>query len=329
MVARGAASGLTFIKTVACNEVAYLSCGTCIAAKFKASDTLTIQDSGCTISGTAVHYMVVAGGAGGGNARNGGGAAGGLRTSFDYVNNTKGQQLYLSDGPYAIVVGGGGSPASNGSNSSFGGIVATGGGTSDQPGGSGGGTSCTSAPTAKLGNKGLFLNIEGNNGGLGNTYTGGVRGTSGGGGGATGVGGNAPSTSQSGTGGVGLTSSITGSSLAYAGGGGGGTYIGATGGAASPCGTGGKGATPSGPGSPSAADAGTTNRGGGGGGGYHPGSVCGAGAAGGPGVVVVRIPGSKCMAFSPSPAASTSTLPGPAGGCKVAVVTANTTLTLS
>ena len=129
---------MSFTKTVAANEIATISCGACLVAKFTASDTLGITDSGAPISGTAMHYMVVAGGGGGSSARDGGGGAGGLRSSFDTINGTKGQQLHLSPGPYAVTVGGGGtvgSPGPNqatpGNNSVFSGITATGGGASD------------------------------------------------------------------------------------------------------------------------------------------------------------------------------------------------------
>ena len=146
-----------------------MSCGACLVAKFTASDTLGITDSGASISGAATHYMVVAGGGGGGSARCGGGGAGGVRSSFDTINGTKGQQLHLSPGPYTVTVGGGGtvgspgpSQATPGVDSSFAGITSTGGGEGNVPGGSGGGTCETSSPSRRTGNAGNFVNIEGN-----------------------------------------------------------------------------------------------------------------------------------------------------------------------
>ena len=79
-------------------------------------------------------------------------------------------------------------------------------------------------------------------------------------------------------------------------------------------GGGGAGATDLGTGT-----AGTANTGGGGGAG---------GAAGGSGVVVVRFPGTTCAAVAPG-TNSLSTLPAPAGGCKVARFTVTGTLTIS
>ena len=109
--------------------------------------------------------------------------------------------------------------------------------------------------------------------------------------------------------------------------GGGGTYINVTGGAASPCGTGGQGATPSGPGSPRAATAGSTNTGGGGGGGFHPGSLNGSGAAGGPGIVIARFPSAASVSVAPCTNTVTSCV-GPAND-KVARFTVSGTLTIS
>ena len=74
------------------------------------------------------------------------------------------------------------------------------------------------------------------------------------------------------------------------------------------------------------AGAGTANTGGGGGGGS--GSPRDNGGAGGSGIVVVRFPGSTCAAVAPG-TNSIATLPGPAGGCKVASFTVTGTLTIS
>jgi hypothetical protein len=70
--------------------------------------------------------------------------------------------------------------------------------------------------------------------------------------------------------------------------------------------------------------AGTVNTGGGGGGG---GTQCNnGGSGGGSGIVIIRAPGSA--AFSVSPGTNTvTTLPAPAGGCKVATFTVSGTLT--
>jgi hypothetical protein len=72
--------------------------------------------------------------------------------------------------------------------------------------------------------------------------------------------------------------------------------------------------------------AGTVNTGGGAGGTYGGPAINQAGAAGGSGIVIVRAPGSS--AFSVAPGTNTiTTLPAPAGGCKVATFTVSGTLT--
>ena len=53
-----------------------------------------------------------------------------------------------------------------------------------------------------------------------------------------------------------------------------------------------------------------------------------AGGAGGSGIVVVRVPGSTGASVAPG-TNSIATLPGPAGGCKVASFTVTGTLTIS
>jgi hypothetical protein len=55
--------------------------------------------------------------------------------------------------------------------------------------------------------------------------------------------------------------------------------------------------------------------------------VVGAGAAGGSGVIIVRAPGSTNVSVAPG-TNSVATLPGPAGGCKVATFTVSGTLTV-
>jgi hypothetical protein len=69
---------------------------------------------------------------------------------------------------------------------------------------------------------------------------------------------------------------------------------------------------------------GTTNTGGGGGGGRSGGS----GGSGGPGIVIVRTPSARTLVAAPG-TNTTSTLPAPAGGCKVATFTVSGTLTIS
>ena len=54
----------------------------------------------------------------------------------------------------------------------------------------------------------------------------------------------------------------------------------------------------------------------------------GPGGAGGSGIVVVRVPGSTGASVAPG-TNSIATLPGPAGGCKVASFTVTGTLTIS
>jgi hypothetical protein len=73
-----------------------------------------------------------------------------------------------------------------------------------------------------------------------------------------------------------------------------------------------------------AATAGTVNTGGGGGG--QGGAPSNVGGAGGSGIVIVRAPGNAT--FNVSPGTNTvTTLPAPAGGCKVATFTVSGTLT--
>jgi hypothetical protein len=72
------------------------------------------------------------------------------------------------------------------------------------------------------------------------------------------------------------------------------------------------------------ATAGTVNTGGGGGATGHPNST--GGAAGGSGIVIVRAPGSANLGASPG-TNTVTTLPAPAGGCKVATFTVSGTLT--
>ena len=115
-------------------------------------------------------------------------------------------------------------------------------------------------------------------------------------------------------GGNGLANSISDSPVTYAGGGGGkgvGNGAGSLGGS----GGGGQGGT---------AVAGTANTGGGGGGSNGTGGP--PGGTGGSGVVVIRAPGNVGIGASPG-ANTITTLPAPAGGCKVATFTVSGILT--
>jgi hypothetical protein len=71
---------------------------------------------------------------------------------------------------------------------------------------------------------------------------------------------------------------------------------------------------------------GTANTGGGGGGtGEVPKTI--AGGSGGSGTIIVRVPGSTDVSVAPG-TNSVTTLPAPAGGCKVATFTVSGTLTV-
>ena len=68
---------------------------------------------------------------------------------------------------------------------------------------------------------------------------------------------------------------------------------------------------------------GTVNTGGGGGG--SCGTGCSAGGSGGSGIVILRAPGSAQISATPG-TNTVTTLPAPAGGCKVATFTVSGTL---
>jgi hypothetical protein len=74
--------------------------------------------------------------------------------------------------------------------------------------------------------------------------------------------------------------------------------------------------------------AGTVNTGGGGGGGTNDCSPFSNGGAGGSGIIIIRAPGSVNMSVSPG-TNTVTTLPAPAGGCKVATFTVSGTNTLT
>jgi hypothetical protein len=102
-----------------------------------------------------------------------------------------------------------------------------------------------------------------------------------------------------------VANTITGSPVTYSAGGGGGNE---------------------GDGAPGPSGGSNSGSGGKGGGYASPGGTAYNGGAGGSGVVVIRAPGSAI--FSVGPATNTvTTLPAPAGGCKVATFTVSGTLT--
>lgn len=238
----------------------------------------------------AARYLVVGGGGAGGTVKNndankgqgGGGGAGGFLTG----------DTTLAGQSYTISVGAGGTPASTQNAAVAGGdggsssititststavFTALGGGgggaqCAGHSGGSGGGGSCVSNAETYPGGSGT--SGQGCNGGAGNN----VR-QAAGGGGAGAVGGN----TSSGSGGAGLPSDITGETKYYAGGGGGGRSQG-TPAHAGGQGGGGYGGIGTNDGSTPAAGEAATGGGGGGGGRYS------IGAAGGSGIVVIRL----------------------------------------
>ena len=257
------------------------------------------------------NFLVIAGGGGGGYDRGGGGGAGGYRNSFNSETSGGGGAaetgLALTPGEqYTVTVGDGGAGASSapskgtpGVDSSVSGtgittITSAGGGGAGtgQPGqreglagGSGGGSGYNSpaSPSGGAGTSGQ--------GYAGANYPGGT--TAGGGGGA-GQAGNGDS------GGNGVASTITGSSVTRGGGGGGHN----AGSSAPPGGSGGGGA--GGRDGSSGAVAGTANTGGGGGGG-EGGTPSNQGAAGGKGVIILRVATSDYSGTTTgSPTVSTS-----------------------
>jgi hypothetical protein len=104
-------------------------------------------------------------------------------------------------------------------------------------------------------------------------------------------------------GGPGTANSISGSPVTYAAGGNGGARL------SNPPGT-----------------AGGANTGTGGGAGPGDTGTVSGGSAGGSGIIVIRAPGSANLGASPG-TNTVTTLPAPAGGCKVATFTVSGTLT--
>jgi hypothetical protein len=250
----------------------------------------------------SVDFLVIAGGGGGGSGEStahirsgGGGGAGGYRNSFSTETSGGGgsseASLTFSSGTvYTITVGAGGAGTSGvnqngtvGVDSSISGsgittITSSGGGfggAKENAGGSGGsGGGGGSIEISTSGGSGTAN--QGFDGGDGESNTGG------GGGGASQVGTAGDSSIPiPGDGGNGLASSITGTSVTRGGGGGGG------GGSAGTGGTGGGGAGGS---LNASGTAGVANTGGGGGGAGNNSGTQTNGAAGGKGVVILRMP---------------------------------------
>jgi hypothetical protein len=266
---------------------------------------LAIKKNNSAVATGEMSFLVVAGGGGGGNyAWGAGGGAGGLRTSYGSTSGggaSAESNITLASGTYTITVGAAGGIASNGVDSSIAAsglttITSTGGGAggrfnglagaSGGSGGGGGGGSSAGSGASGTANQGY----------AGGNAAGNVSGQcAGGGGGASAVGGTAAANS-SGDGGAGLSVAITGTSTAYAGGGGGAvgrgdqtTETGGIGGSS----VGGNGGRNTYYGGSNGADptAGTTNTGSGGGGGKASGNSAnaGGGAAGGSGIVILRL----------------------------------------
>ena len=271
-----------------------------------------------------VDYLVIAGGGGGGYANAGGAGAGGYRNSFNSEpsgggNTSESALTLVSSTNYTITVGAGGAGGTSGQvlgsqgfSSVFAGINTVGGGyggigfpiTAGGIGGSGGGGGGASGSNISGGQGTTDQGYNGGNNALAPNYP------SGGGGGAGGAGG-AGSGSQSGAGGIGLSSNITNTpTLRGGGGGGGGTIDGSTaGGATSGGGAGGN--------SGSVGTDGANNTGGGGGGGYHLQN----GGTGGSGVVILRYPSTYTITETTS-AQLTFTTDESISGEKVTVFTA-------
>ena len=254
--------------------------------------------------GNKAEYLVIAGGGGGGSRRGGGGGAGGYRTNRPGDASGGGASaesaMTLTVQNYTVVVGGGGAGGASGdsavngakgSDSSVFGIISEGGGgggrTMPLSGGSGGGGTTGHTLTSQgTANQGFAGGTNGNN-------------TVAGGGGGAGEAGIPAAIEGVRTGGNGVSSTITGTATTRAGGGSGGAWISLNdtpyAGTPAPGGAGGGGAggaifdgiVRGGTGTP-----GTTNTGGGGGGGGQQGfttNYIGHGAAGGSGVVIIRV----------------------------------------
>ena len=244
--------------------------------KFTGSGTIVLGKAGLCDA------LVIGGGGGGGFLAGGGGGGGGMLV---------GTSIYLPSGTLTVTVGAGGaggvsSFGKNGVSSQVGNFYGVGGGGgpvrtdsgidghSGQPGGSGSGGS-GGGTAQSVGGPGVS-----GQGFAGGTTTNGQNGASGGGG-ASAVGVSNTSGTAGKNGGAGLANSITGTSVTYAGGGGGGATD-------NTGGTGGSGGGGNGASTAVASTAGSANLGGGGGGG-NGGAAQRNGAAGGSGIVIVRV----------------------------------------
>ena len=256
-----------------------------------------------------VEYLVVAGGGTGAPGSSNGGYGGGGGGAGGYRTNYGGTKLSFTAGQvYTVTVGDGGpqiafdtdtSSTHDGDDSVLSGsgittITSTGGGAGGhggsttalpgRPGGSGGGGGSGQGDAGGSGNTPSTSPLQGRDGGQG--HGSGPPYSAGGGGGHSVAGHHGQS--QHGLGGNGTANSITGASVTYAGGGGGGTWSDSSISGAAAGGSGGGGAGQDKNGTRSVA--GTANLGGGGGGGgASTPSSTGTGAAGGKGVVILRL----------------------------------------
>ena len=257
------------------------------------ADSITIANS------YTIDFLVIAGaGGGGGSTYGGGGGAGGYRNSYNSETSGRGSAsetgrvTSVGDGQLDVTVGTGGAAGpggtqgSKGLNSVFATYTSLGGGAgtddnhtthADKAGGCGGAPGRNASGAAGAGTA-----DQGFDSGATTDTTNGSGGAGGGGAGAVGV--NSAS-GNSGAGGAGLSSDISGSTVVRAGGGGGSAHYNYSTGGAGGTGGGGKGAEGS-EGSASAV-AGATNKGSGGGGGNYSSRLA---AAGGKGVVILRMP---------------------------------------
>lgn len=252
--------------------------------------SLNYESTAKKYSSLVVQSLVVAGGGGGQSSRSGGGGAGGLLTGVT-------SSLSLNTN-YTVTVGAGGTNTTNGNNSVFNTLTSIGGGRSGTlhsngfSGGSGGGSGAQwYDDTPRLGGSGVAgQGFSGGSAfsGISNTQYGG------GGGGAGQAGISSRPGAVQGNGGNGLYlseyTSLGGSPAGwFAGGGGGSTSY-----TSSSFSTGGNGGGGNGGNSSTASTNGIVNTGGGGGGaGVGPGS-----AAGGSGIIILRIPDVYKAVFS-------------------------------
>ena len=269
-----------------------------------------VATSGVNSGDQHTHYsadfLVIAGGASGGIAEGsnpgaGGGGAGGYRNSYNSEASGGGSaaesNLTLSTGTvYTITVGAGGATkvhtgsmadGNNGVNSSISGsgittITSTGGGAGGAPGVSGGSGGGASANGDRVGGSGT-ANQGYDGGAVPNSSVNRNAGAGGGGASAAGTDVNSGGTAgNGGNGGNGVANTITGGSVTRAGGAGG------AGGQGGSVGTGGTGGGGNGSNDTTDSIVGTINTGSGGGGGNNAGTYNG--AAGGLGVIILRMP---------------------------------------